>query len=229
MDLHLKLVRIAASSATLVHLHRPIEQEIAAASQRIEEAARNVEDEYRDAVTDDECALVEELLGLAFVAAQTFITSVRTSIATLSKGCENDFGHPLTFVSDPKASCVFDTGDPLQAGSTHTAIRAINEIANYWKHQDDWPTREEIRNHRCVTVWGSADARSGSNKRTVEIVSSIGMAPLSSGNLRVAAKMLGVTDYEDLSPIRQKLRHWANALYEAARQSVDQLGSTSGA
>jgi hypothetical protein len=222
MNLHLRLVRIAATSETLDHLHSPIEQEIAAASQRIEEATRKVEDEYRDAVIDDECARVEELLGLAFVAAQTFMTGVRSSIATLSKACESDFSHPLAFVSDPKAFCVFDTGEPLQAGSTHTTIRAINAITNYWKHQDDWPTREEIKNHRCVAVWDSANMRDN-EKNTVEIVASIGMAPLSSGNLRTAVEMLGVTDYGDLSPVRQKLKDWANALYQAARQAVDQL------
>ncbi len=210
-------------SAILDHLHRPIEQEIAAAFERIELAARNGEDEYRDAVTDDECALVEELLGLAFVAAQTFMTGVRTSIAALSKACENDFGRPLAFARQPKSFDVFNKGDPLQPGSPHTTAKVINAIANYWKHQEDWPTREDIKNHRSVTVWDPATMRTDNEKRTLEVVTGIGMAPLSSGNLRAAAEMLGVTDYRDLSPIRQKLKHWANSIYEAARQGVDRL------
>jgi len=64
-------------------------------------------------------------------------------------------------------------------------------------------------------------------KLTVEIVMSIRMSPSSTGNLRTAVEAFGVTDsYEDLSPIREKIRNWAYSLYEKAQSEVTALAST---
>jgi hypothetical protein len=40
--------------------------------------------------------------------------------------------------------------------------------------------------------------------------------------LRSAAEALGVTDdYADLSPVRQKVRHWTEALYQAVVNALE--------
>jgi len=49
--------------------------------------------------------------------------------------------------------------------------------------------------------------------------------PWGSDNLRDAARALGAADFRDLSPIRQKLKDWANDLYQEARAEVDGLRS----
>ena len=59
---------------TLENPHAVIEQEIAASATRIEDASSRVDTRFLEAEIDDECDPVEELLGLAFVAAQSFVT-----------------------------------------------------------------------------------------------------------------------------------------------------------
>ena len=86
MDAWLTLLRMVARSETLDRLHAAVEQEITAASRHIHEAEHDGGEDYLDAVTDEECERIEELLALAFVTGQSFITSVRTRIAALFAG-----------------------------------------------------------------------------------------------------------------------------------------------
>lgn len=220
-----ELVRLGLEGDTLERLHAAVEREIVLASPRIKQAARSGDQWYLDAVTDDECDRIEELLGLAFVAAQTFITRVRCRIASLSDGCKHELGRPLSFVGDSKAYGVLKIGDAMPGKSAYTEIETINAVANYWKHQEDWPTRLEERDDYLASVWDTAQMRSN-EKRTVEIVASIGMSPSSTGNLRMAAQTLDITSYENLSPVREKLRRWADAICEKARFEISQLQQT---
>src|SRR5216684_7837650 len=68
----LSLLRINAQSDALERLHRAIEREIKAAARAIQRATRD--GDYVEAIVGEEALAVEELLGLAFVAAQSFIT-----------------------------------------------------------------------------------------------------------------------------------------------------------
>ena len=214
----LALLRIAARDKSLDRLHAPIEHEIAEASRLVERAKLGGED-CLDTVIDDECDRVEELLGLAFVAAQVFMTDVRSRVAILSQACRSDLGRPLSFASDPKAYDVLKVGDPIPPNSPYTVAQLINAVANYWKHEGDWPVCEQKKGRRVLTVWNSA-SMGKRERQTVEIARSIGMTPSSTGNLRRAADELGVTDYKDLSPIRQKLKDWASGLYKVASMEV---------
>jgi hypothetical protein len=227
MNALLSLGRLAATSDIIDRLHRAIEKEITSASKRIESAARTGDSDYADGVTDDECELVEQLLGLAFVAGQTFMTSVRTRIVRLSVACESQFGRPLTLGGN-RGYDTFKVGASMQAGSGFTKAEVVNAIANYWKHQEDWPTGEEARGSRIVTVWDLTALRNN-EKRTVEIVVGIGMLPGNTGNLRSAARVLGVTNFEDLSPIRQELHSWAQTVYTQTREELSTLAGSADA
>ena len=218
----LDLVRIAATGGDLDRLHAAIEHEIAEASHRVERAKVRGDD-YLDSVIDDECDRIEELLGLAFVVGQVFITDVRSHIDSLSKACRTDLGHPLSFAIHPKAYDVLRMSVPLRPDSPHTVAQVINAIANYWKHEGDWPICEQVKGRRLLKVWDSP-AMNERERQTVEIVRSIGMTAFSTGNLRKAANEFGVTDYKDLSPVRQKPKDWASCLYRATLIEVS--GST---
>lgn len=202
-------------------LHAAIEKEIVAASKRIEVAADTGDKDYADGVSDDECELVEQLLGMAFVAGQAFMTGVRTRIAKLSDSCKLALGRPLALGGN-KGYDTFKVGTLMNVGSGYTKVEIINAVANYWKHQDDWPTGEEVRGSRIVNVWDLTALRN-SDKRTVEVVVSIGMSPGHTGNLRTAVEALGVTRFEDLSPIRQELRSWAETVWKQAKAGLSSL------
>ena len=219
----LQLVELAVDDQTLDKLFSVIQEGIVSSSRRIKSASQSGGELFLEAVTDDECDSIEQLLGLAFVVGQTFITAVRSCLAQLSAICNTDIGSPLGFVTGPKGYEVLKLGDRMRNNPEHSEIQVINAIANYWKHQEEWPTRTERKEECLELVW---DQRQMGNdeKRTVEIVASIGISPYSTGNLRTAYKAFGLTSsYEDLLQIRDKLRNWAHSLHRRAQSEIAAL------
>jgi hypothetical protein len=218
----LELVKMAADEQTLDNLLSAVEQEIASSSRRIDDASRSGDEWFHEAVTDTECDRIEQLLGWAFVAAQTFITTVRSRLCRLSQVCEEDIGKPLSFVTSVKAYEVLKMADKTLKVPLYTELEVINAVANYWKHQEEWPTRMEPKGENLDRVWDQEQMVHNNEKRTAEIITSIGMSPSSTGNLRTAVEAFGIdSSYEDLSPIRDRLRTWAESLKEKSQSEVE--------
>lgn len=203
----LNLLHIATRGETLERLHRVIESEISASLRRLEEASKTENSDFLEFATDEECQSTEELLGLAFVAAQSFITSIRTEVTDVAE-MSRQFGIRFTFFSDPKAIDTLKLASPLTVAPQFSVVEAIHAVGNYWKHSEEWPTQEVVSGRWRRQAWDMASMR-GNEKRTAEIVTSLGMTLGSTGNLRTAAEALGVTEYNDLRPIRRTLQNWA--------------------
>jgi hypothetical protein len=210
----LRLMAIKGQGETLERLHRAIEFEIATSSKQIRRAAKSGNEDFIEAITEEECLAVEELLGLAFVAAQSFITSIRTEVVIVAKVYLREFKSTLSFAAHPKAYDALKLA-PMLAVPKCSAVEAINAVANYWKHSEEWPLGDKKGGGRLREVWDVSGPQG--NKRTVEIVSALGLVPNSSANLRKAAKALGVKEFDDLSPLRQILSGWAAELLKNAR------------
>jgi hypothetical protein len=212
----LRMVQLGVEDPSLDRMHHAIERELRTVSKQFRKAAAIANLEYHDAVIDEGCERIEELLGMAFVVAQSFITIVRTGISKASEICASNFGQVLSVASGAKAYGTLQLGPKFGSGP-HTAAEVINAVGNYWKHHEDWPTAEQPRAGRFATLWETNGMR-GNEQKTVAIVTSIGLAYGSSGNLRTAANALGVYEpYENLSPVRDVLRTWAQDVYDKTR------------
>ena len=110
----LQLVKMAVDDQTLDKLFSVIEEEIASSSRHIENASHRGDEWFLEAVIDDKYDCIEQLLSLAFVAAQTFITTVRSRLVRLSAICNKDIGSPLSFVTSAKAHEVLKLADPMR-------------------------------------------------------------------------------------------------------------------
>lgn len=210
----LESLRIAIEDRMVDKLFSALEQVITSASSRIEEASRAGDEEYADVVTDEESSHVEELIGLMFVSAQTFITTVRNRLAQVSEICKKEKGRSLSFLKDQRAYDVLKFADPMRGTPHYTEIEVINAVANYWKHQEEWSAHN--------FTWDTTKMRD-KEKRTIEIISAVGMSPYSSGNLRKAANTFGIASYNDLSVIQDKLSKWARSLLEKAQSEIASL------
>src|ERR1035441_9402851 len=93
----LSLVRIEVNSPVLDRLHKAIEDEIAESYRLLAETELTDDSDGLDALIDDECDQTEELLGMAFVAGQSFMTRIRTGIARLNNVCIEDLKSGLSF------------------------------------------------------------------------------------------------------------------------------------
>ncbi len=210
----LRLLAIKGRGETLERLHRSIESEIAESIKRIDDAGTSNNDDFAEAVAEEECLAVEELLGLAFVAAQSFINAIRTELVAVANIYAHDFGKALSFAPDPKIDAL--KLSPTFAPTNVSIVETINAVANYWKHSEEWPLGEETAGGRIREVWNISTLR-GIQKTSVAIAINLGLKPNSSGNMRTAAKALGIVEYDDLSPIRQVLTDWAAMLLEKSR------------
>jgi hypothetical protein len=69
----LRRIDIEILNPRFERIHRAIEVEIKQGLRRLEIAGKEGNDEMLDSLIDDECDEVEELLGIGFVAGQSFI------------------------------------------------------------------------------------------------------------------------------------------------------------
>lgn len=209
-----RLLAVKGRGETLERLHRAIESEITESIKRIADAGASSNDDFAEAVVEEECLAIEELLGLAFVAAQSFINAIRTELVSVAQIYAHDFGKALSFAPDPKLDALKLA--PTFAPTNVSVVETINAVANYWKHSEEWPLGEETAGGRIRAVWNMSSLK-GIQKTSVAIAINLGLKPNSSGNMRTAAKALGMVEYDDLSPIRHVLTNWAAVLLEKSR------------
>ena len=198
----------------LERLHQPIESAIAMARERCEDAGLNASEDLRDIVWEEESDYTEELLGVAFVICQARLTRVATRVIALHDGAD-DAGKRLSVVALPpgrgeRKRSVFEAHSALVLNTKYTHIQAINAYANYFKHHDEW-----------IGTWAKID---GSAKTTIAIITATGASQGCTGNLRTGAKALGITSYDDLSPLRAIVEKWHASLCDALETDLRAAG-----
>ena len=99
----LKLTRMHADPATLERVLEPLGTAVRECSDAIASAQQSGIEDYIDAVVDDECAVVEALLGSAFVTTQAVINGVVAHIVRLHERVKAD-GYLLKTTDGKKAS-----------------------------------------------------------------------------------------------------------------------------
>jgi hypothetical protein len=222
------VARLTANADRIDRLHGPVELEIKRASDEIRHAEQMESEEYADHVAETNRELIEELLGVALVSAQVFLTSVRNRFIALAPAYREDFKDELALDGKPVSKdMVFTCGEKLSSKVAFTDIEAINALANYWKHHDEWPKGWKEDGEWCVAVW--SDQASKLQKKTIEVVTVLGMAPARVWNLQKAVEALGVEEYHELAPVREKLAAWADSLLNKAAAQIRKASPQFGA
>lgn len=203
----LEMLEFDIDDALLTDVFHPIEQAIASGETRLKELPKDpVDDREADWAEDvglQEWDLIEELIGMAFVAVQTYASRVRASAARLSRIYEKHHGKKL-FVT---GGDVLNLYSPIISGSPFTEVEGMNAVANYWKHRDEWNAG-----------WSNL---TGQQQKTADRIRAIGLEPGHHDNLRRAAKAFGVgASFGTLEPIRVKARKWAGEIYTAAEAKI---------
>lgn len=132
----------------------------------------------------------EGFLGIAFVAAQTYITG---AIADARK---------LANSTDPtKRKALKDYSD-LISGKGITKAELCNAVANYFKHHEEWPN------------WNPdpANRREKGTYETIETLKAVGITETTSYPCQEAAKVLWGFTSSDLEQLLSILKHWRRNL-----------------
>ena len=179
---------------------------IRAACARVEEAASCGDPQWEDAWVDEECDLVENLLGIAYVVCQTWILSVTNralQLRGIAIGSGRSFSAFGSRKEDVRALC-----KPISQESSVTKVDLLWALANYYKHREEWNT----------VNWSRLK---GSAKLTVCVLRAAGLTEGCTGNLRRGAEALGNNDYVSLHVFENIVDGWAHHVLEKCRAELD--------
>lgn len=189
---------------------------IKATSRRIDDAQKTGDAEWLEIVVDEECAIIEDLIGTAFVVRQTYITGVVSRIVGLHTYHDKNGPNPLVTTSGNKhgpkgaSPSILRFGSRKIGRSGRTAVELIDAFANYFKHHEEWT--------------GSWSNLKGGSTSTARAVMSVGARRGSTGNLRTGAERLGNKEYWDFEAFQKCLTRWTNNLLAGYAQEMHKRG-----
>ena len=173
---------------------------------RIERVEDHENEDYAEHVIDEECDLIEDLLGSSFVLCQTYITCVRYRVQRLRKAIARHDPGLVSRVPLTKKG-ILRAGSTAVRGCGHSKVQVIDSFANYFKHRVEWPP-----------YWNRIEGDQA--KRTVAVIRKVGAEEGCSGNMRRAARALGNEGYCDLGVFQQALDTWRSNLIEQLRNEL---------
>jgi len=158
-----------------------------------------VSPKYRDVEEEHHVEVVRLLIGSAFVLGQVAITQAIAITGRLRVIA----GGP-SWLPKRKAE-VMSIEANTHAGTSLSEIVLIDAVANYFKHQAEWPAG-----------WGGAE---GPRARTIEIVRRLGLSPDSDENLLVALSSLGLRT-ADVGALGRTVQSWRERLAAHLRSEL---------
>jgi hypothetical protein len=162
--------------------------------------------DYADAVTDDECNQIEELLGIGFVMCQVAIKSVVAAVLRLNRYHLRTSGADLVTATRRTA---MRHALPACVGP-YTALEILNAGADYYKHRDEWGLDwEKLPRLQAETA---------------KVIMAAGAERGSTGNLRRLAKTLGNAEYDRMTRHCELISAWSSGLASSYRDELQALG-----
>ena len=134
----------------------------------------------------------ENLLGIAFIVAQTYIVGVVSETLRIVKPT----------LKPTKESLLRDYSDQI-SGSSSTQMELCNAIANYFKHHDEWAN------------WSVP----GRHRRTVAVLVSVGIQEDEAFPCAKAAEILSINSADaGLEPLLTLITQWRQIVIQANRR-----------
>lgn len=190
----------------------PIGEAIRKSIETIDEADNMMEKQERNWIIDDECDSIENWVGLAFVATQTYLTRVTSRCRRLHDWHEHQTKSRLLLGIEGKRQEILGATTKVRR-TNYTAVEAVNAFANYFKHREEWPF-DWTQLERDI------------EKRTAKVIQAFGARPGSTGNLRQGyASVLGDgIAFNEVARLGDVVHTWACALRTAYEQELREGG-----
>ena len=162
-----------------------------ALSDGLKEVERGVDEAQESYQVDEILEHTEELLGIAFTTAQTYICGTVSDV--------NRFLKPRS--QQTKEQLLKEYSEKLPASET-TKMELCNAVANYYKHHEEWVSWSETGRHQ----------------KTVSILRAAGIEETDSLPCRKAANTLWTNDEgSDLEPLLRMISDWRRSVIAAFR------------
>lgn len=130
----------------------------------------------------------ETILGIGYIALQTYITGAIADLAVVFPSCKKP--HELRAMS------------ALLGNTPATVIEAVWSFANYFKHHDEW------------SDWKAE----GSRRSTIETLTSLGINEDTEFPCIELMKILDSDNWPRLLPLMQFASNWRESIFAAMRR-----------
>jgi len=197
----LESLRLAASDKNYHDVLGALAAGIAEGARRLDDLS--ADDEWFDLVVDDECDIVEELLGASFVVCQTKVTAVSAAAMRLHAIATSEGNSGIPEFKSKKSVRSFGN---IHVDSKLPEVELVWALANYFKHRDEWQGLD----------WTKLPKPS---RATADVLSSIGLSSGSTGNLRTGCRALGNESYVNWLCFTDTVDSWAMAVLKCAENS----------
>ena len=161
------------------------------------EAARREASKFSAAGASSAEGILEEWLGVAFVACQVEITRAASEIKKLHDLVEHELPHVKFrdgFSANRQHLMRQGLGDRLGP------IEALDAFANYYKHRDQWKV-------------GWPDGKNNHYMRTRDNIVRAGALPISTANMRTGFQHVSLHDrYGSAEELAEKIASWQDDL-----------------
>jgi hypothetical protein len=149
----------------------------------------------------------EAMLGVSFVLCQTRLGAINAKADQFYRVLEQVLGQREGYFGRKKEHLA--RGEKL-AGFDYSRVRVIWELANYFKHADQWTpeTWEEQK-------WPEAP--------TVEVAKALGLTDHSSLKLAHGAELLGVGAGHEVEKLAADVNQWAELVVSEAKKAMAPL------
>jgi hypothetical protein len=192
-------LRLEVRDHHLTEILDSLGQNIREISTELDHIAASNDEEWHSVATDDAAEWLENVLGFCFVICQVYLDRVGQRLEIIGKrACQAHVD--LGMIPRTKWAAL-DCGELLRTCKSITQVRAINNLANYFKHRAQWD--KEWKN------------LSKDQMRTVDTLKALGCKPRSCSNFRKAAKFFGNGEYYNTMVFEKIVRSWAEGLLEA--------------
>ena len=164
--------------------------------------ATNPPDEYWEFIADEEQSILHALFGAAFVTCQAYIESVAHRASRFHRHLVHDL-HAL-----PRSLPKEKWGIRNLTSSSPSEIALIHELANYFKHADQWDYDE----------WRVERKRS---KHTIRALKDWGFIKKDPLLLEEGARKLGVFRGQQVTELGELFHKWGKDVYNAAKLDLE--------
>jgi hypothetical protein len=201
LDIRLRQLEGAISNDTYSRVFGSLSEGIQAAASRIDEVERDAPEETARMVVEDECDVIESLLGAAYVVCQVPITDVTQRTLRICQ-LMSESSRPFARKTDVRAL-------GRQFDAEFSQVEVLWALGNYFKHREEWDRAE----------WKELKLKRP-EKDTIPVLEAIGLQESSSGNLRRGAEALGNAGFTELSVFEDIIRQWASEVRETIVKAV---------
>lgn len=190
-SIYLKHLRLASRGEILVEVLAHVEDTIQGLDAHMVSLLKGLDPENAQSLSEFADATKEHLIGGALAACQTALTTVVTRVVQLHEHAKTS-GHSLSSVPTKK-DALLASHSPLLGTTGVTEVMALESLANYFKHRDQW-----------LLDWAKADKQAQS---TIANLRKLGFSESDKDIILKGVKMIA-----GLHDLPKAIDHWQSQI-----------------